>query len=277
MGIGWLESLLYGLLSGFTEFVPVSAQAHSALLRRMFGVEDLHFLDLFVHLAVLISVFVALRSRIRHLRREQKLAGTQKRYRRHQPDLMALMDLRLLKTAAVPMLLCFLVYPVTYELGNRFLLMAGLLILNGVILYYPRMMPAGNKDARMLTPFDGVLLGVSSALGILPGISRVGACMSAAQLRGADRRFALDTALLLSIPALLALIVVDLLWLILAGFAGITFLVVLQAILAAAAAGLGGHFGILLLRFLSVKAGFSTFAYYCWGAALFVFILFLII
>ena len=142
MGIGWLESLLYGLLSGFTEFVPVSAQAHSALLRRMFGVEDLHFLDLFVHLAVLISVFVALRSRIRHLRREQKLAGTQKRYRRHQPDLMALMDLRLLKTAAVPMLLCFLVYPVTYELGNRFLLMAGLLILNGVILYYPRMMPA---------------------------------------------------------------------------------------------------------------------------------------
>ena len=45
MEIGWLESLLYGLLSGFTEFVPVSAQAHGAILRRLFGCGEIHFID----------------------------------------------------------------------------------------------------------------------------------------------------------------------------------------------------------------------------------------
>lgn len=277
MDIGWLESLLYGLLSGFTEFVPVSAQGHGAVLRRMFGVEDLYCTDLFVHLASLLALVMVLRPQLHRLRREQRLARTPKRYRKRQQDQAARMDLRLLKTAAVPMLLCFLAYPVTSGLGDNFLWLAVFFIFNGAILYFPRLLPSGNKDARMLTPLDGVLLGIVSGLGIFPGISRLGACASVAQARGTDRQYALDIGLLLGIPALIALSVIDVLWIILAGTAGITLILVLKSLLAAAAAYIGTYLGIIFVRFLAVKVGFSPFAYYAWGAALFVFILFLMI
>ena len=82
-------------------------------------------------------------------------------------------------------------------------------------------------------------------------------------------------ALLLSIPALVLLLIFDVIGAFTAGLAGITFLVILQCILAAAAAWFGASAAIMLLRFLSVKTGFSGFAYYSWGVALFTFILFL--
>jgi hypothetical protein len=39
---------------------------------------------------------------------------------------------------------------------------------------------------------------------------------------------------------------------------------------------IGAYFALIFLRFMSVKLGFSGFSYYCWGAALFAFILYMI-
>lgn len=275
MNISWLESILYGLLSGFAEFVPISAQAHGAVMRWMFGVESVALMDLSIHAAMLISLLMALRPQLRHLGREQKLMQLPKRRRKRQPDQKALMDLRLLKTAAVPMLLCYLIYPITIKLGEHFLWLVVFLILNGIMLYLPRLLPSGNKDSRMLTPLDAILLGIVSGASILPGISRLGVCASVAQARGADRQYALDMAFFLSVPALAALVVIDSLYLILAGTAGISFVFILKALLAALAAYIGAYLAIILMRFLAVKAGFYAFANYSWGAALFVFILYL--
>ena len=200
-----------------------------------------------------------------------------KRRRKRQPDAIALMDDRLLRTAAVPMLLMFLAFTAMDKVSGDLLRISVLFILNGIILYVPRLRPSGNKDSRMLTPFDGVIFGLASGFGILPGFSRMGAYMSVASLRGADRQHSLGMALILGIPALTAMLVIDLVWLILAGFAGFSLILVLKGILAAAAAYIGTWFGITFVRFLSVKKGYSVFAYYCWGAALFVFILYLMI
>lgn len=277
MEIGWLESLLYGLLSGFTEFVPVSAQAHGAILRRLFGCGEIHFIDLMVHLACLLCLVSAIRPSLVRLLRQHKLSGGEDYRNSRQSDIIAAMDLRLVKTAATPMLLCYLVFPATERYGSEFIWMALFFVLNGLILYIPRLRPSGNKDSRMLTPMDGVLLGIFGGLSVFPGISRLGSCICAASLRGAHREYALNVALILSVPVLAALSIIDLLWLILANFAGITFILILKGILAALAAYIGTWLGIRLVRFLAVKAGYSVFAYYSWGAALFVFILYLMI
>jgi hypothetical protein len=47
--------------------------------------------------------------------------------------------------------------------------------------------------------------------------------------------------------------------------------------LASLTAFVGSYLGITFIRFLAVKVGFSGFAYYSWGAALFAFILYLTI
>ena len=128
-----------------------------------------------------------------------------------------------------------------------------------------------------MSRWDALLIGLGSALAILPGISRVGAAVTVATSRGADRQRALDWALLLSIPAVAVLLLLDFIAAIGNGFgiAGITDL--LKYLIAAAGAGCGTYLGIMLMRFLSVKSGVSGFAYYSWGVALFSGILYLVV
>jgi undecaprenyl pyrophosphate phosphatase UppP len=48
-------------------------------------------------------------------------------------------------------------------------------------------------------------------------------------------------------------------------------------VLSAVTAFGGAYLGIMLLRFLAVRRGYSAFAYYCWALALFIFALYLLI
>ena len=40
MDLSWLQSILFGLVSGFTEILPVSARAHEMLLLWFFGADQ---------------------------------------------------------------------------------------------------------------------------------------------------------------------------------------------------------------------------------------------
>jgi hypothetical protein len=48
-------------------------------------------------------------------------------------------------------------------------------------------------------------------------------------------------------------------------------------LVSAIAAFIGGHLGVSLMRYLSVHKGYAGFAYYSWGAAMFAFVLYLIV
>lgn len=150
-------------------------------------------------------------------------------------------------------------------------------MLNGLLLFVPRLLRSGNKDSRSVSPLDGVLLGLGAGLSVFPGISRVGAVISLAALRGAGCAFALQFSLLLSVPALAAAVVLDAAALAAAGVTGITVILAVRCLLCGTMALLGSWCAISMMRFLSVKAGFYGFAYYCWGAALFAFYLFMTI
>ena len=95
-------------------------------------------------------------------------------------------------------------------------------------------------------------------------------------MRGATKRYALDTALILSIPALAVLLLIDF-FAIFTTSAGLTFLAILSCITAGITSFLSAFAGIYMMRFLAVRAGFSGFAYYSWGLSLFSFILYLMI
>ena len=41
MGFSWLESILYGLISGLTDILPISAQVHKLILQKMLGISYL--------------------------------------------------------------------------------------------------------------------------------------------------------------------------------------------------------------------------------------------
>ena len=96
---------------------------------------------------------------------------------------------------------------------------------------------------------------------------------TAGSLRGADRRFALDFTCLLSLPVLLGLCVGEIILLLSGEGTGIGFFCGLLALLASFGGGLAG---IRFMRFLAVRVGYSTFAYYGAGLSMMIFILYLI-
>ncbi len=270
--MSWLQSLLYGLISGAAEFLPISAEAHRALYLKLVGAGDDPAARLAVHIGAVLAVLFSCGAYLRKLTRERRIAAIPKRKRKRQPDLRSILDIRLLQTAAIPVLLWFAAYPFVYDQGERLWILALLLIANGIILFVPRFFTTANKDSRALSGLDGLLLGLFAGAGSVPGISRMGSSLSGASLRGADRQFALDFALLLFLPAGAALIGFDLYYLVTAGGAFSLW----NFLGAAAAAFAGGCGSIYTMRFLAVKSDVSGFAYYSWGAALFALVLYLV-
>ena len=269
----WLQLLLYGFISGFGEFLPVSAESHRVMLQLFYGGgNDAGLLRFCVHISALLAVLLANRHLIGRIRREQKIAALPPRKRWRRPDAALLMLWRMIKISAIPLLLSFLLYGKGMEYQSVLWLHSLLLVINGAVLYLPQFMLRGNKDARAMSPWDAVLIGASSALSMLPGISRTGMAASVGMMRGCDRRYAVDYAVLLSVPALIVMSVLDLF-----AFGGGATLGFGICVMVMAAAFAGGYLSVLALRFLSAKTGLAGFAYYSWGIALFMLILFLTI
>ena len=272
-----LHKFIYALFSGFTEFLGVSAPPHQLLYENMTGfTQSDAMLTMMLRLGVLAAVIFVCRGHIRRLMRERRLAGLSHRRRNRQPDVTALLDMRLLKTAMIPLLISVLFYKRAGQWIDQVAWMTLTLLLNGMLLFIPRLLSQGNKDGRSVSRLDGVLMGLGGALAAIPGFSRVGGMVSAGTARGMDRGYALETALLLSIPVLLGLLVFDIYAVITAKLA-IGFVALLIYLLLGAVAFGSALAGITLMRYLSVKAGFTGFSYYSWGLALFSFILYLMV
>ena len=277
MDWNWLHSLVYGLISGFSEFLPISPDAHQRFFAELTGVGQGHLPHrLFSHIGGLLALLLVCKPQIDKLIRERRIATLPARRRKRQPDIKSLAEIRFLRMAGVMLLLSIPAFVLVSRLGNPLWLVALLLLVNGVILYVPQFLPGGNREALSLSAADSLLTGISGAFGRLPGISGIGASMSALKARGVDWQYALQICLLLSVPALLIAMGCDVYGMVIAN-AGISLGDIFYYLLTAASAFAGAYLGIIFMRFLAVKAGFSGFAYYCWGMALFGIFLYLMI
>lgn len=270
----WLESIFYGLIYGLTEFLPVSVQAHEALLLKIFAVSPTPLLHLAVRGAVLVALYQNCAEHIGQMFRERKLIRIPPRSRKRQPDMVKVLDFRFLRTVTIVMILGFFAYPMLAQWRNDLHMIAPVLVVNGLILYIPMHMATGNKDSRSMSQLDALLVGLMGALAVIPGISRMAILVAACIIRGAGREQSVQWTMLLTIPSLLILVGFDCYYLLTDGIGAIS---IISVVLAAVAAYGGAYSGIRSMQFLAVKAGFSCFAYYSWGAALFALILFLIV
>ncbi len=271
-----LESMIYGLISGISDVLPISSQANSALLKVFFGSDGVGPLrNLFVHVGTIIALILSCRSYFDRITRQQKEVSSGRRRRR--ADSRNTYDLKLIITAAIPMLAGLLMYSAAGKIGENIGLLGLLLVMGGVIVYIPEHFPQGNKNASKLSSLDSVILGLCTALSVLPGISRVGCILSYSSLRGADKNHAINWAFALSIPALVLISIFDLISIVSIGVSGATFLSILGCVLAGICSFAAAWGGVLLMRFIAFRSSFSIFGYMNWGVALVSFILYLIV
>ena len=277
MELNWLESCVYGLFSGLLDIIPVSAQAHSILLLKFFGVKaSSDVLNLLIHLAVFAALYYNSQVQLVRMQRARALARVPKRKRKRPLDVRSMMDWSMLKTMLIPAFLGVYLRQFTVGMHSKLMLISIFLFLNGMILYLPQFFPTSNRDSRTLSRIEGLLMGLGGAAAAVPGISAVGTTTSIASVCGVDRTYGLNMALLMNMGISAGLMVYDLLGIATNGFGGLSILIFISYLFSAAAAFGGATLGIKLMRHLAAGQGFSFFGVYCWGLALFTFILNLI-
>ena len=277
MELSWFESCIYGLFSGLLDIVPVSAQAHSVLLLKFFGVKaSSDFLNLLIHAAVLAALYYSSQTQLIRMKRARSLARVPKRKRKRPLDVRSMMDWSMLKTMLIPAVLGVFLRKYTAGLQGKLMLVSLFLFLNGLILYLPQFFPTSNRDSRTLSRVEGLLMGLGGAVSAVPGISAIGTTTSIASVCGVDRTYGLNMALMMNMGIAAGLMVYDILSIAANGFGTLSFLILIRYLLSAAAAFGGAVLGIKIMRNLAVERGFSSFGVYCWGLALFTFILNLI-
>lgn len=274
MDLSPIEHLIYGFLSGLSEILPVSARAHSILILKVLGAEKMGGLPvLMIHLAILTALYVSSQGQLIKMSRANKLSRIPKKKRKRPLDIRSLMDLRFLYTMLIPVILVLLLYRQITKVAFSLLVISALMFLNGIILYIPQFLPGSNKDARSLSRVEGLLMGLGGTLSVLPGLSGIGASVSAGSICGVERSYALNMTLILDMAYIAGLIIYDVWDIVAFGFGAISIQWVIFYILAAVAAFISTMIGVRIMRSLAAGSGYHIFSYYCWGIALFAFIL----
>ncbi len=275
--MSFIESILYGFISGVTEFLPVSSRAHQALFRYLFGVKSrIPLQEFLVHIGVLFAIIVGLRELLARFLREQKASSSSRRRKRYSLESRTLYDLRLIKTASVPLLVGLSLYFATAKTEYNLLLLMSFILLNASVLLLADHTRRGNRDSRTMSGLDGIMMGIAGAASSLPGVSRTGMISAYGTARGADSQNVINWAVLLGIPAMLFAVLYDLTGMIGYGMGVTSFWSTIYCVLSGVAAFGGGYIGISLLKIVVSHSGFSKFAYYGFGMAIFTFVLYLI-
>lgn len=269
-----IKHLIYGFVSGLTEILPISSRAHSVVMLKLLGEDHVVGLPiLLIHIGILAALYTYSRIQLTKMSRARKLFRIPKKKRKRPLDVASLMDSRFLMTMAIPVIIIMIFYNVLSTLPISLLLIAAFLFVNGIILYIPQFLPGSNRDARSLSRVDGLLMGLASTLSVFPGFSGMGAALSVGRICGVDSNYALNMTLMLQIVYVIGMIVFDILTIIVNGFGALSLPLIIAYILASVTAFFSTMLAIRIMRALASDSRYHLFSYYCWGMAIFVFIL----
>ena len=277
-----LISLFLGLVQGIIEFLPVSSSGHLAIFQNIFGLqydEDGNlFFEVLLHMGTLISIIVVYKKELKSMLSD----GMDFLRRRADFDsdepLVLKPTVRLLLfiiVGTLPMfLVLFFISAVTRLFYNMTFIGFALLITGGLIYVSDRIVIKGSKTEKTMTMADALFIGFAQAAAVLPGLSRSGTTIAVGLSRGLKGTFAVRFSLLLSIPAILGSMVIELYRAIVSDYGFGPFLIYLPGFLLAA---IVGFFAIQLIRRMMKKGRFGSFAFYCWGAGILTMILSLVL
>lgn len=274
MDLNWVQSILYSFISGLMDILPVSSQAHRVLLLKFFGVKGngdlMHFM---IHLGIFAALYFSCNAHLVRMSRARRLARVPKRRRKRPLDTRSLMDFSMLRTMLVPVVLGLFLYQHARKLQGNLLMIALFLFLNGIVLYAPQFLPTGNRDSRTLSRVEGLLMGLGGTVSVLPGMSAMGAAISISSVCGVESGYGLNMALLMNMFLTAGYGIYDLMGIASNGIGTLSFLIIVRYLLTALVAFGGSLLGIRTMRHLAANHGYALFGLYCFGLALFTFIL----
>lgn len=186
------HALILGAVQGLTEFLPVSSSAHLVAIPWLFGWDDpgLAF-DVALHVGTLVALLVY------YWREWLRMAASIVNGNQSERRLLLLLVI-----ASVPGAIIGLALEKQAEtLFREHLMWIGIALgVFGVILWVIDKYRANERTISHLTWLDAVIIGLSQALAIFPGVSRSGSTITMARLLGIERQDAANFSFLMATP-----------------------------------------------------------------------------
>lgn len=194
--MAYLAAIVYGIVQGLGEFLPISSSGHLVLLHRILPVpfgNDLAF-DVTLHLGTLVAVLWFFRLDIINL--IKSWLGSLKKLPEGLNDLSWLVLLATIPAAIIGKLLGD---KVEKAFGTP-LYVAMMLALIGVLFIVAEKYAKQKSELTELKPVQAILVGFAQALALFPGTSRSGITIITGLGLGLKREAAVRFSFLLSIP-----------------------------------------------------------------------------
>ncbi|HEY3939322.1 MAG TPA: undecaprenyl-diphosphatase UppP [Bryobacteraceae bacterium] len=196
------QAIVLAVIQGLTEFLPISSNAHLTVIPRMLNWTDpgLGF-DVALHAGTLAAILI-------YFFRDwvQVIAnGLGFSYRGSQPDENSRSLLWFLVIGTIPAGLAGLAFQKYAEHAWRnFYVIGAMEIIVGLILLAADKVGDEKNGLDQMSWFDAIIVGISQAFAIIPGVSRSGITITAARFCHFDRAAAARFSFLLSTPIIAA-------------------------------------------------------------------------
>ena len=244
------DAILWGAVQGLTEFLPISSSGHLVIIPALLGRDGPDIgTTAMLHLGTLAAVLVFYRADI------AKMARFDRPGRRM---------ITIIVIGTIPAVVLGLLFESTLDgLTTKPKVVAGMLVVTGVIMLATMMLRQGRNTAEDLSPTDAGIIGLAQSFALIPGVSRSGMTISAGLARGLGRVEAARFAFLLGIPAIAGAGLLSVARAFSEG-AGITAATIVGMIVAA----LVGYWAISFLIRILGRIGLAPFGIYCVAAGL---------
>ncbi len=263
--MGSLHAIILGVVQGLTEFLPVSSSGHLVLFQSLFGIKEPElFFDVSVHMGTLLAVCVFFFKDLKDIATAllatsswSVRSGSRWQQWSRMPE-MRLFGLILVGT--VPTALLGLMFrPVAETLFSSVRMVGIMLVVTGLLLWLTRRVKPEGRNMARLSVWDGLCVGMIQGIAILPGLSRSGSTIAVGLFKGMERETAARYSFLLSIPAILGAMALQLI-----GTRASALPPLGPTVLGTCVAGAVGYFALKVLIRLVQRGDLYVFAFYCW-------------
>ena len=189
-----ISYLILGLIQGLTEFLPVSSSGHLTLCSEILGIksDDITF-KVLVHFATALSTIFVFRKEITSL--------TTGVFQKSSEGIVSRKYILLLALSAIPAAIVGFTLKDQIEALDSPQFVGYMLLVTAIILALSQKL---NSDLEKKVNYNSsILIGLSQALAILPGISRSGSTIGTALLLGISREEAAKFSFLMALPVIL--------------------------------------------------------------------------
>lgn len=252
-----LEAIVLGIIQGLTEFLPVSSSGHLELAKFFLNddsvAEQSMLMTVMLHGATALSTIVIFRKDIWDI-----LKGLFQ-FKWNEQTIFSLKIIISMIPAATVGLLFEEQLETLFD--QQIILVGMMLLITGLLLF---LADRAKNTTKPVGYSNALIIGISQAIAILPGISRSGATISTSVLLGIDRERAARFSFLMVVPLILGKIAKDLL----SGDVIYTSATLLPMSAGFIAAFITGLMACTWMIKLVKNSKLSYFAYYCFAIAI---------